>query len=121
MNINNLTAIKIKELRLAQNKSAESIAKALDVSKAAYSQLENGHTELTLTRIEALNKIFEVPLNKLLPNIGGVSQSDTVNNNNIVGGENNTVNNYYSTPEEKLQHIADNLNATIAEMKNSKL
>lgn len=119
MNLNELTAMRIKELRTTNNLTAESLAKELGFSKTAFSQLENGHVEITINRIDALAKIFNVPISAILPQLSSISQVVHGNGSNI-GGGNNTINNFYSTPEDKLQEIADKLNTTIAEMKSSR-
>lgn len=119
MNLNELTAMRIKELRATNNLSAETLAKELGISKTAFSQLENGHVEITINKIDALAKIFHVPVSALLPQVGSISQIVHGGGSNI-GGGNNTINNFYSTPEDKLQEIADKLNTTIAEMKSSR-
>jgi transcriptional regulator with XRE-family HTH domain len=71
MNINELTAIKIKELRRSIGFSAESVASDLGISKTALSQLENGKVEITLTRLESLSKVFNIPLENFLPSGNG--------------------------------------------------
>jgi transcriptional regulator with XRE-family HTH domain len=120
MDINNLTALRIKEARIAKNRSAESVAKELDLSKAAFSQLENGHTEITIAKVAAIAQVLNVNASELTPFASSQSNTVTGNQNNIIGGEHNTVHNYYISPEEKLQQIADNLNAVIKEMKPKK-
>ena len=119
MNINELTASRIKEIRSSKNLSAENIAKELNISKTAYSQLENGHVEITLNRIEALSKILQIPLADFIPNMGSISQIAHGNGSNM-NGQTNTVNNFFTSTEDQLQDIADKLNATIAEMKKKK-
>lgn len=69
MNINQLTASKIREVRNRIGYTAEAMASSLGISKSAYSQLENGRIEITLTRIEAIANIFQVPMSELIPNI----------------------------------------------------
>lgn len=71
MNINELTANKIKELRRSIGFSAESVASDLGISKTALSQLENGKVEITLTRLESLSKVFNIPLENFLPSGNG--------------------------------------------------
>lgn len=55
MDINTLTAVRVKETRLKQGLSAEAVAMELGLSKSSYSRLENGQTEITLVKIEALS------------------------------------------------------------------
>ncbi len=82
MNINELTALKIKEIRKGANISAEAVAANLAISKTAYSQLENGKVEITLSRLEAIAKIFNMPLYSLIHQSNG---SQTIQ---ITNGEN---------------------------------
>lgn len=51
MNINQKTALKIKNTRENIGLTAESVAMDLGISKSAYSQLENGHTEISINRL----------------------------------------------------------------------
>jgi transcriptional regulator with XRE-family HTH domain len=67
MNINELTASKIKELRKKAGISAEAVAADIAISKTAYSQLENGKVEITLTRLESLSKVLKMPIGAFLP------------------------------------------------------
>lgn len=68
MDVNQLTAIKIKQLREEMGLKAENIAHELGISKAAMSQLENGHTEISITRLNKISAILGVPLETFLPN-----------------------------------------------------
>ncbi len=105
MNINHLTASKIKELRAKNNLTAEAVANMLNISKGAYSQLENGHTEITLSRVEALSQIFHVSISDIIPS--SLVNNQTNNGDHGVNVSNNsahTVNNFY-TNEESLESI----------------
>ncbi|RYE00301.1 MAG: XRE family transcriptional regulator [Sphingobacteriales bacterium] len=105
MNINLLTASKIKELRAKNNLTAEAVANMLKISKGAYSQLENGHTEITLSRVEALSQIFNVSLADIIPS--SVVNNQTNNGDhgvNVSNSSAHTVNNFY-TNEESLESI----------------
>lgn len=69
MNVNQLLASRIRHFRLLKNITLESLAKDLGVSKAAMSQLENGHTEITMNKINAISQILKVPLREFLDGI----------------------------------------------------
>lgn len=108
MTINDLTANKIKEIRNTVGFSAEAVANELGISKAAYSQLENGKTEITISKIEMLAKIFQVSMETIIPNI---SQNFT----QISHGKNavnaHTVHNLHvAENSEKVEEIIDLLN-----------
>lgn len=118
MTLNELTASKIKELRVKSNKSAEEVAKDLGLAKSNYSRLENGKTEITLTKIESLSKIFNLPIQAFLPSV----TNSTIN---VSNGDNSTINNTqinnYTDPTqtetitktiELLQNILSNLHGS---------
>jgi len=100
MNINQLAAQRIKELRAKKGLTAEAVANQLEISKAAYSQLENGHTELTLTRIEAISSILKVPIPEIIPS--GATNNQTINGDHGANVSNNsahTINNFFSNSD----------------------
>lgn len=66
MDINQLTAERVKTFRIKLNYSAEEVAKELGIDKANYSRLENGKTEITLKKLERLAVLFKVPLQALV-------------------------------------------------------
>lgn len=112
MNINELTASRIKDLRSKNGFTAEAVAQALDISRSAYSQLENGHVEITLSRIELLAKVFNVPIEEIISssttnhqtftgNNGGTNGNNNNNNNNNANNR-STFNNFFSDNEERL-------------------
>ncbi len=57
---------KIKALRLQKRLSQLDVAEALAISQSAYAQLESGKTEITLTRVEQLAKLFGMTAIELL-------------------------------------------------------
>lgn len=69
MNINQLTASRIKEIRNEKGLTAEAVAKELQISKAAYSHLENGKVEITLNRVETLAQVFNVSISQIIPTV----------------------------------------------------
>lgn len=80
MKINYLTASNIKLTRKQLGLSAEYVAYKLQLSKGAYSLIENGKTEITLSRLEAIAKVFDVkpfsllPIEKIRPSINYFSE-----------------------------------------------
>jgi transcriptional regulator with XRE-family HTH domain len=49
----------IKIIRLKRNLKQETVAKAMGISQAAYSKIENNLTELTVRHCRLLSRIFE--------------------------------------------------------------
>lgn len=118
MNINQLTASKIKEVRNRTGYTAEAMANSLGISKTAYSQLENGHVEITLTRVEAIAEICAVPMQELIPNINSNYQVSNGSGGNYHTNTNQTVNNnFFANPEDKLQAVIDSLQEAMRVMK----
>ncbi len=66
---------KIRQIRISKGLSQENMADMLGVSTTTYGDIERGRTELTLSRIESLAKIFDVVLPELL-GITGVTLSE---------------------------------------------
>ncbi len=119
MSLNELTAAKIKELRHNLGYTAEAMAKDLGISKTAYSQMENGHIEITLSRVELIAQFLNIPITDIIPVSNSNHQVSNGSGDNY--NTNNTVtNNFFANPEDKLQAIVSELNATIISMKNAK-
>ena len=83
MEFNQLVASKIRNVRKETGLSAEYVATELGITKGAYSNLENGKVEITLTRLESLSKILDKPLTVFLPNAASVMQISNGPGNNI--------------------------------------
>lgn len=66
MDINSLTASKIKELRLNINKSQEELATELGVSPSAYRRLENGSVDINLKTLERLADFYQVSIGEII-------------------------------------------------------
>ena len=116
MNINQLTASRIKELRSKNGLTAEAVAQTLNISRSAYSQMENGHVEITLSRIELLAEIFHVPIEEIIPssttnhqtftgNSDSTNGNNNNNNNNNANNTNTTLNNFFANNEENLEAL----------------
>lgn len=81
MDYNKLSAAKIKEIRLGLGLTSESVANELGIAKANYSRLENGKVDISLNRLEALSKVFKVPLQTFIP-AGGTQTIQVTNGDN---------------------------------------
>jgi transcriptional regulator with XRE-family HTH domain len=110
MEINALTAIKIKELRNIQGIKAKAMASELGISEGTYSQLENGKVEITVSRLKQLSEILNQPISAFLnEQSGSVFNIDKVENSTINGTQ---VNNYND------KELVEAVNQTINVMKN---
>lgn len=56
----------IKQLRLAQAKGQTEVANALKISVAALSKIENGQTDINLSRLAQIAKYFEVSISSII-------------------------------------------------------
>jgi transcriptional regulator with XRE-family HTH domain len=52
--------LKLKQLRELKNLTQEHIATQLGLSTRAYSKIESGETQLTITRLNEISKILEI-------------------------------------------------------------
>ncbi|MDR3008610.1 MAG: helix-turn-helix domain-containing protein [Sphingobacterium sp.] len=113
MDINKLTASNIKELRSKSGLTIEAVAADLKISKSAYSQMENGKTELTLTKIQAIAQIFNVSFGDIIPSASKTTH--TYNGNGGLNGNNisaHVQNNFFANNEETLKAMYESLKDT---------
>lgn len=68
MDVNQITASKIKEFRVKLNYKAEDVAKALGMDRANYSKLENGKTEITMKKLQIISDFLKVPIQSFFQN-----------------------------------------------------
>jgi transcriptional regulator with XRE-family HTH domain len=105
MDINKIVASKIKEARLEKGFTADAVARELELSSSAYSQMENAHTEITVKKLEAVSLLLEKPLSFFLPNVAPYIMQ-------IANGESSsniqTLNSYQSD-----NHVVDTLEKTV--------
>lgn len=73
-------ANRIKELRLSKKKGQTEVAKALKISVAALSKIENGLTDLNLSRIAQIAQYFEVSLTQIIAGEDCFNIKNTQNN-----------------------------------------
>jgi len=57
---------KIRKIRTIKGYSQEYVSNKLNMSQAAYSDIENNKTKLNLSRIQELSEIFSIDINDLL-------------------------------------------------------
>ena len=60
---------RLKHLRDSSGYTQKSVADYLCISQAAYSRLEKGEIEISLTKILALSELYRLPVGVLLENI----------------------------------------------------
>ncbi len=73
MDINSLTANKIKELRADTGKSLEKLASELQLSKSAYERLENGKIDINLRSLELIANYYNISVSELIAQKSGVN------------------------------------------------
>lgn len=56
----------IKQCRLALNLSQADAAKKLNISTPAFCKIETGQTDLNISRLQQISKVFKVPITQLL-------------------------------------------------------
>ena len=117
MDINAKIATRIKALRNQKGYKAEIVAQELEMSKAAYSQLENGEIDITLTKLQKITDYFSVPITSIFQEHGGATfHIEKIENSTINGTQ---INNY--TDKELLNAVGqsiDTMHKVIDWMKN---
>ncbi|MCE7069467.1 helix-turn-helix domain-containing protein [Dyadobacter sp. CY327] len=76
MNVASNLSEKIRLIRLQKGLSQENMADMLGLSTTAYGDLERGRTELSVSRVENIAKLLDVPLPELL-GFDGLTMSET--------------------------------------------
>ncbi|WP_353721950.1 helix-turn-helix transcriptional regulator [Dyadobacter sp. 676] len=66
MNVTSNLSEKIRQIRLQKGLSQENMADMLGLSTTAYGDIERGRTELSVSRLENVAKLLDVPLPELL-------------------------------------------------------
>lgn len=59
----------LRGLRVDMGFTQMQVAEVLGISQAAYSRLESGEVEASLSKLRALSELFKVPLVDLLSNV----------------------------------------------------
>lgn len=57
---------KIRKIRTIKGYSQDYVSSKLNISQAAYSEIENGKTNINIERLKDIAKVFEVDVNDLL-------------------------------------------------------
>jgi transcriptional regulator with XRE-family HTH domain len=96
MDLNQKTAIRIKEAREQRNISQEHFAKAIALSPSACSRLENGKTQITINTLDKIAKELKLSITEL-------TQSNNHQNNTFtksIVAQNNSSLNLNLTPDQ---------------------
>lgn len=67
MNINQLVANRIKEIRNDKGITSQAMADDLGITIGSYSAIENGKVNITLERLHQIAHVFKMPLLAFLP------------------------------------------------------
>jgi transcriptional regulator with XRE-family HTH domain len=78
----------IKKIRLASNKESKEVSKDLNLSIAAYSNIERGVTDISISRILQIANYFNVHFSEILA-IDNTTSYYFTPNNNSTGTQNN--------------------------------
>ncbi len=84
MDINKLTGAKIKELRTEMGIEAKFISLETGIDKSTLSKIENGKMDITLTKLEQIAKVLQVPITNLLNNSASIQINRDNSNNNFL-------------------------------------
>jgi transcriptional regulator with XRE-family HTH domain len=105
MDINAKVASRIKALRSEKGYKAEIVAQELEMSKAAYSQLENGKIDISITKLQKIADYFSIPIASILQeNNGAAFNIEKVENSTINGTQ---INHY--TDKELLSAMGNSI------------
>lgn len=73
---------KIRQIRLQKGLSQENMADMLGLSTTAYGDIERGRTELSVSRLENVAKLLDVPLPELLGIDASMSETEWLRQEN---------------------------------------
>lgn len=88
----------------------------LGISKSAYSQLENGHTEISINRLQQISTILKIPMETLLPQN---QQPIQINKDNSCGNiQNGNIENQYNYTDKESVELLKNALRNMQELMN---
>ena len=112
-----LVGQKLQLLRQEKNISQEEMSERLNLSLSAYRKIEYGDTDITLTRLNKIAEIFDMPAMELFSRIDGNTQFNNCQHFIGYAQHNNTVN--LSNPEDLRALIK--ANAMLIEMMDKRI
>jgi DNA-binding XRE family transcriptional regulator len=107
MNLNDLIASNIKDIRLENGFSCEYVANQLGITKGAYSNMENGKVEITIARLENVATILNVPMEKLIPLKKAITQISNGSGYNVSQEGPCNIINQHNFPMDEIAKIKD--------------
>ena len=118
MDVNQLTAIKIEEVRTQFGICAETVAEQLQINKSNYSKLENGKVEITLHKLKIIADVLKVPMSALLPTLSPSHLNVTNGDNSSISSIHGTQINHYTDPQmtQSIQDAIALLQQTLIKM-----
>lgn len=105
MDINSLTASKIKELRISTEKSQSEIAQDLGISHSAYERMENGKVDINLKMLERIATYYSITIPELITQKNSNSYHYENPNAINIQGPNSTFN--FNLSKEDLDKVAE--------------
>ncbi|GGH40533.1 hypothetical protein GCM10007423_35650 [Dyadobacter endophyticus] len=82
MNVTSNLSEKIRQIRLQKGLSQENMADMLGLSTTAYGDIERGRTELSVSRLENVAKLLDVPMPELLGIDVSISETEWLRQEN---------------------------------------
>ncbi len=90
--INKEIGAKIRTFRENKKLSQENVAKELDITTSAFSKIERGITDASISRLESISKILEVNLSQLLPETSANNLYNYGNGSAIISNNTGSIN-----------------------------
>lgn len=118
MDINSLTASKIKELRLETGKSQVEIANEIGISPSAYERLENGKVDINLKSLELVAKYYNLNVSELITQKNATSYHCEGSNAINIQSPHSTVN--FNISKEDIDKVVEVLTKISKESKGKK-
>lgn len=118
MDINSLTASKIKELRLGIDKSQVELANELGISPSAYERLENGKVDINLKSIELIASYYNISVPELITQKNATSYHCEGSNAINIQSPHSTVN--FNISKEDIDKVVEILTKITKETKGKK-
>lgn len=86
----NIVGEKIKKIRELRNFTQDYMANRLEMTQAGYSKIERGQTDLSMSKLDEIAKVLEVPVEDIIT-FDQQKFFNSFNNSNIEGSNNGSV------------------------------
>jgi transcriptional regulator with XRE-family HTH domain len=107
---------KLRSLRKEKNLTQENIASMLKMSSTAYSKIERGEVDISISRIEDLARVFEVPTEKLISEENNTFVFSNFHDNTGVGQ--NTFNVSATATNDEMKLMLMGMNTILQQLDN---